>query len=209
MQAIKWLGNNLLNILVLALCLIIILQRCNEKQPDNKPKVIKDTVWVVKEGSVITKQPIFIKGERDTILEKSIEYYPSADYNELLIQFSELKKELLSRNYYKDSLKIDSIGWVKVEDTIQQNRISGRKWEYNLKYPIITKTVIYPPKLTRQLYVGGGIGGNNIKPLSDVEIGLLYKNRKDQIFGMGIQKTFDEQPITYNLKSYWKIKIKK
>ena len=47
MQTIKWLINNFISIVVVVLCIIILLQRCNEKVIDNKPVVIKDTVWVI------------------------------------------------------------------------------------------------------------------------------------------------------------------
>lgn len=208
MQTIKWLINNFISIVVVVLCIIILLQRCNEKVIDNKPVVIKDTVWVIKDSLVFTK-PIFIKGERDTILEKTIEYLPDANYEGLLAQFNELKQELLSKNYFKDSLKLDSFGWVKVKDTIQKNTITGRSWEYNIKYPEVTTVITKPPKLTRQLFIGGEIGGNKLKPIDNIGASLLYKDRKDRIFGIGVNKTLNEQPLTYNLKSYWKIKLKK
>ena len=205
---IKYIKNNFLSFIVLVLCLIILLQRCNDSKPiDNKPIIIRDTTWIVKAGETITK-PIFIKGERDTFLERSTEYLPDANYEGLLIQFNDLKEELLSRNYFKDSLKIDSLGWVKVQDTVQKNMITGRKWEYNIKYPEVTTTIIHPSKLTRQLYIGGEIGGNQFKPIDNFGAGLLYKDRRDRIFGVGINKTLDNQPLTYNLKSYWKIKFK-
>ena len=37
---------------------------------------------------------------------------------------------------------------------------------------------------------------------------IAYKDRKDRIFGVGVNKTLNEQPLTYNVKSYWKIKFK-
>ena len=121
-------------------------------------------------------------------VKETIEYLPDANYEGLLAQFNELKQELLSKNYFKDSLKLDSFGWVKVKDTIQKNTITGRSWEYNIKYPEVTTVITKPPKLTRQLFIGGEIGGSKLKPIDNVGASLLYKDRKDRIFGIGVNK---------------------
>jgi hypothetical protein len=61
---------------------------------------------------------------------------------------------------------------------------------------------------TRQLYVGGGINNSSLTNFRSVEAGVLYKTKKDQIFGGKVNVNVDGS-ITYGVQSYWKIKMKK
>ena len=163
--------------------------------------------YVYYKDSVKTK-PVFIKGERDTVFENSVEYIPSDDYQVLLDQFEQLKQDLLSRNIYQDSLQIDSLGWVKVTDTLQKNAIIGRDYVTNLKIPEKIKIVKVDP--VRQLYFGGSVHANSTirysGPFSTLGVGLLYKDKKDRMFGANVQ--WNGTTTTFGLSYYTKISLK-
>lgn len=203
---------SIVQIVIIALLLIIALQKCDGDGKSGKTSSSRDTVISIRyhyvKDSGHTK-PIFIKGERDTILETSIEYMPSEDYDELLSQFEELKQTFLSRNVFQDSIPIDTFGYVSLYDTIQKNNILGRAYKSVVKVPEKTITItntIYPePK--RQMYIGGGIFGNKDNIAGQVQAGLLLKNKKDQIFGVSTGINANGQ-VQYGISSYWKIKIK-
>ena len=112
-------------------------------------------------------------------------------------------------NYYNDSLYIDSLGYVTVRDTISKNVLVGRRFSYDLHYPIIketkTITVIEPPK--RQLYWGIGLNGTQQGLIDEMTGSLMYKNKKDQMFGvnLGVNSQFK---LRGGIQLFWKIKLK-
>ena len=197
--------NNILSIAILILAVIIILQRINSS-PDiiEKPIVVRDTVWQKKDSVIYTSPKVIQTIPVKIISEK---YLPDPNYDKLVLKYQELVKLHLAKNIQKDSVQIDSIGFVKVTDTVQNNIVQNRKWEYNIKYPIIKETVIQPPKKVNQLYIGGGLQGNQYNIINSINGGILYKNKKDQIYGLSIGVNTNGQ-VVYGVSSYWKIKFK-
>jgi hypothetical protein len=200
------------SIIIILLVLIILIQRCSSG--NNIPVNINthDTItsiqYVYVKDSGHSK-PIYIKGGRDTILENTIEYVPSEDYSDLLVQFNDLKIALLSKNIYKDEIPIDTFGNIKITDTIQRNMVVGRGWTTDIKIPEKTITItnnIYP-KPKRQLYIGGGIFLSQSELIKQINIGLLLKNKKDQIYSVSAGIDLKGTP-EFGIHSYWKIKIK-
>ena len=197
--------NNILSIAILILAVIIVLQRSNSS-PDiiEKPIVIRDTIWQKKDSVIYTSPKVVQTIPLKIISEK---YLPDPNYDKLVLQYQELVKLHLAKNIQKDSVQIDSIGFVKVTDTVQNNIVQNRKWEYNIKYPIIKETIIEPPKKINQLYIGGGLQGNQYNIINSINGGILYKNKKDQLYGLSIGVNTNGQ-VVYGLSSYWKIKFK-
>ena len=197
--------NNILSIAILILAVIIILQRINSS-PDiiEKSIVIRDTIWQKKDSVIYTSPKVVQTIPLKIISEK---YLPDPNYDKLVLQYQELVKLHLAKNIQKDSVQIDSVGFVKVTDTVQNNIVQNRKWEYNIKYPIIKETIIEPPKKINQLYIGGGLQGNQYNIINSINGGILYKNKKDQLYGLSIGVNTNGQ-VVYGLSSYWKIKFK-
>ena len=197
--------NNILSIAILILAVIIVLQRSGSS-PDiiEKPIVVRDTVWQKKDSVIYTSPKVIQTIPVKIISEK---YLPDPNYDKLVLQYQELVKLHLAKNIQKDSVQIDSIGFVKVTDTVQNNIVQNRKWEYNIKYPIIKETVIQPPKRVNQLYIGGGLQGNQYNIINSINGGILYKNKKDQIYGLSVGINTNGQAV-YGVSSYWKIKFK-
>ena len=197
--------NNILSIAILILAIIIVLQRSNSS-PDiiEKPIVVRDTVWQKKDSVIYTSPKVVQTIPVKIISEK---YLPDPNYDKLILQYQELVKLHLAKNIQKDSVKIDSIGFVKVTDTVQNNIVQSRKWEYNIKYPIIKETIIQPPKKINQLYIGGGLQGSQYNIINSVNGGILYKNKKDQLYGLSVGINTNGQ-VVYGVSSYWKIKFK-
>ena len=80
----------------------------------------------------------------------------------------------------------------------------------NYTIPIITKYIKVPEEPKRQLYVGGGLDGtyiNKTPMINAAKAGLLYKNKKDQIYGATVGVSINGY-LVYGLQSYWKIKLK-
>lgn len=187
----------------------MLIERCDQKIHPQQPIVVRDTVWVDHVGTVISA-PQLIKSIPYPVdrFIKEIQYIPDTNYRKLLIQYQNLLGLYLTKNIQKDSLKIDSIGYVSVTDTVTKNLISNRKFSYNLTYPTITNTITLPAKPRNQLYIGGALEGNPTSMINQINAGLLWKNKKDQIFGgyVGIDK---DAMFQYGVQSYFKINLRR
>ncbi len=204
---INFITKNFLQVVIFILIITMFFFTC--KKMNTAPTVIRDTTRIVTyviKDTIINTKPILVKAERDTILEKTVrEYIPNGDYNELAKQFQSLREELLARNIYKDQVKQDS-STVSIIDTIQQNKIIGRKIDFNLRYPLVTNTITItktnPP--TRKFFFGGELGGNKTNLVNQVELGLLYQAKNNNIYKIGGQLDFNGQ-IIYKVGLYKKI----
>ena len=57
------------------------------------------------------------------------------------------------------------------------------------------------------MYIGGGLQGNQYNIINSINGGILYKNKKDQIYGLSVGINTNGQEV-YGVSSYWKIKLK-
>jgi len=125
----------------------------------------------------------------------------------LVKQYTELAEKFLASNIHADSVKIDSIGYVHITDTVSRNLLTGRSTSYNLKYPIVKETLIVPEKKRNQVYVGGLLQGNRSSAVDAISAGALFKTKKDQIYGVTAGINSSGQ-IQYGVQLYWKLKLK-
>lgn len=202
MQFVK---NNLLTIIVAVLLVLVILQRCEPPKPADQPTIVRDTVTVVKESLTVTKPQLVETIEsHDSIILK--EYVPDTNYAKLVAQYQEVVNQLLAKNIQKDSVAIDSVGYVKITDTVQKNLVIGRSVQTKISYPIIRETITLPAKKVTQLWVGGAILGS---PSPNAIMGsALLKTRNEKMFGGSLSiNTYGD--LQYGIHSYWKINLKK
>ena len=201
----QFITKNLLTLMVGALLLIVILQQCKGTPEIEAPTVVRDTVLVVKESLTVTKPQLVETIEsHDSIIMK--EYVPDTNYAKLVAQYQEVVNQLLAKNIMQDSVAIDSVGYVKITDTVQKNLVIGRSVQTKISYPIIRETITLPAKKTNQLYVGGAILAS---PAPNAIMGsALLKTRNDFLFGGSLSiNTYGD--LQYGVHSYWKIKLKK
>jgi len=134
------------------------------------------------------------------------EYIADTNYPKLKAQYDALVVSYLAKNIYADTVKLDTLGYVAVADTVHKNELLGRSYKYNYKIPTITvtNTITKQAPAKGALFMGGGITGNpnEVKSLFG---GLLYKSKKDKVFGLTIGVTGNSK-IVYGVQSYWKIK---
>ena len=207
---ITFLKTNFLTLLVVILVGLLLIDRCSQKKDvPIAPTIVRDTIWT-EHTSTGNNIPSLINSIPYPIdrLTKEIQYLPDTNYHKLLIQYQNLLSLYLVKNIQQNKIKIDSIGFVFITDTVTKNLITGRKFSYDLKYPIITNTITLPPTLRNQIYIGGSLEGNKLNPINQLNAGFLLKNKRDQIYGVygGIDKN-----INFNLgiQSYWKINLRR
>ena len=201
--------NNIIYILIIALLIVILYETC-KRQNVSGGLVKSDTItyvhYVYYKDTTRTF-PTLIQRIRDTLLESSIEYYPQEGYSELLEQFQSLKQDLLSRNIYRDSIYLDSLGWVKIIDTVQKNTLTGREFVKNIKIPEKTTFVINDVVVNkRELYAGPSL--RLLSPTSfGVSGGILYKDLKNRMYGGNV--FWDGGRFTYGVSYYTLLKKNK
>jgi hypothetical protein len=172
------------------------------KGPDTT--IVRDTVWH-ETNKTIVKEIQQVGGDEGYIPAAEDKYVSTANYDTLLVKFNTLVKELTARKFYKDSLQLDSIGYIVVKDTVQFNSLQKRSYNYFYKVPHVTETVTitkYAPP-TRQLFIGAGLGKDNFQG------GFLYKTRKDLLFGAYVAPPLKGVPLQFGVQAYWKIKLKR
>lgn len=197
------------NILIGVLLVIIFLQKCGGNGSGTGvpgPDTVKvvDTQWVTKTKTVYKKVHM-VKEEttHDTLI------VPEPMYEPLKEQFEELRDGFVKRRIYKDTLVLDSIGHVYITDSVRYNKLEGRSLKYHYNLPVVkeTTTITKYAAPKRQLYVGGGISANKTN-VASVHAGLLYKDRKDRVFG-GFVGFDPAGQMSVGVQSYWKITLKK
>ena len=200
----NFIKQNFLVLIIGMLVILLILSRCNQPKPDPVKPIIKiDTIWISHINTVHTK-PRLVYSDPKVIIEPK--YLPDTNYAKLRKQYQDLLTLYFQRNIIKDTLRIDSLGKVYVTDTVSKNLIAGRLYNYTIKYPNITKTIILPPPSRNQLYIGGSLEGNLINPISQINAGLMLKNKKDQLYGISAGINKDGQ-LQFGIQSYWKIHL--
>lgn len=196
--------NKILIIIIAILLIVLSLGKsgCNPTYIKDDTIIIRDTTWQVHDSLIIKKLKVK-EVIHDTLPP---EYIADTNYPKLKAQYDALVAAYLVKNIYADTVKLDTLGYVSVADTVYKNEIHNRSYRYSYKIPTvtitntITKTV--PPK--GNLFMGGGVSGN-ANGLHLLQGGFLYKSKKDKVFGLNLGINGNNQ-IVYGVQSYWKIK---
>ena len=188
------------SITILVLFAIILLQRCGNEKPTDS--VIYDTIVSY------TEIHDTIEGEATLIHEKPDTMWvdihpPDTSYNKLYAQYISLGNKFYAENTFETIFPIDTFGNVTINDRIKENKLIASKIITDLKIPERIITATLPP--TRQIYVGGGIIGNEKEFINGIQAGMLYKDKHDRMFEGTI--IYNGQ-IQYSISSYWKIKLR-
>ena len=200
--------NRLLSLTVIVLIVIILFQRngctyIKDKQPE--VVTVHDTTWQVHDSLIIKK--LKIKETIHETIQTPPEYIADTSYPKLKAQYDALVVAYLAKNIYADTLKLDTLGYVAIADTLQKNELQNRSYKYNYKIPTIhtTTTITKYAPLKSQLYIGGGVIGNKASGVTNLNAGLLLKTKKDQIYSV-IVGTNVEGQINYGFQTFWKLK---
>lgn len=203
--------NKFSSIIIIALVAIVVIQRlgCKGISGVDVAKadtvVTHDTAWQVHDSLIVKKMKI-TETIHDTL---PAEYIADTNYPRLKAQYEELAKAFLAKNIYADTLKLDTLGYIAVADTVQKNELLNRAYSYQYKIPTITNTVTITKEAPKknQLYIGGGLDANKTVGVVGVNAGLILKNKKDQIYGLRVGTDINGA-LNYGFQTYWKIKAK-
>jgi hypothetical protein len=161
------------NIVIAILVIIVFLFIKDKSAYIGQPSVIVDTDTVYQQKT-FTK---YIKGKSipfvvlDTIYNVDVVH----DTIKIISDYNRVYS-------YSDTIRIDTLGYAYIQDTISQNKIQGRsfKAEINEKTIYVTKTIIPKPKKEVYLGVIGDLRAFDNKV--GLGLGLGYKTAKSGLF---------------------------
>lgn len=197
--------SNIKNIIIVALIVIIIItQQCSG--PIFDFNLFGDKTPDPVEGTVITK----IETRWDTVKIDSIVYQPRWRTRVDTVHDTTLRdvdtmsvlKDYYSKYAYTDTINLDTLGHITIQDTITQNKIVSRIVNPTITIP--TKTITRDSLISKnEFYYGVGLVGN-MQQFSYIGGELLYRSKRKKIIGVGLGVNHDIQP-TISLRMAWKI----
>lgn len=102
-------------------------------------------------------------------------------------------KDYYTKYFYTDTIAVDTIGYLVVNDSISRNRIFSRNVKTNILVPVKTiKTTTYINQ--RELYMGLKVQGSSDQ-LNYVGGELLFKTKKQQVYSIGMGLNNKLEPI--------------
>ena len=130
-------------VIVLLVAVLIFFIASEARYTKTDPIIIADTVYQEK---TFTK---FIKGKSIPFVVLDTIYLIDKVTDTITIV-----KDYNQTKVYSDTIKIDSLGFAYIQDTISQNKIQGRGFSANFNLPTITITKLIEPNSKNQLYLG-------------------------------------------------------
>lgn len=213
----NFIKTNFLTVILLGLVVLLFILTKPFGCGNNKPSVVTthDTQYVAQPPVYIPQYiPTQTSSQQPIIIPP--QYIPSTNSDELLKQYIEVTNKYLAVNTYKDSIQLkdssgNRVGVVNLEDVVSENQLKSRKPSYQLTFPhyYTTTTITNPPK--NQFFIGGGLTGNQAQIINGVNVGLIWKNKKDQLYGIHAGAISLGNVITpeFEISTYWKIKLGK
>lgn len=200
--------NKLLAPIIIILVLYIAFSKtgCHTGARKSDTVVTHDTAWTVHD-SLIYAKPKPAKVIHDTT-QIPPQYIADTNYARLKFQYDSLLKEFFALKIYADTVRLDTLGYIAVADSIQKNGLLGRSYRTNYKIPTVTvtKTITHydPPKT--QVFFGGGLDLNKTFGITGLRGGALLKTKSDQVIGVSVG-TEVGGGLNYGFQSYWKLKL--
>lgn len=164
-----------------------------------------DTQWISgKKDTVYQLTPYAVYYTKEKVLHDTLETFETIP---VLIDTARILEQYFATRFYSDTQSI-KYGTVIINDTITQNRITGRSLHENTNLPIIKETtVLSQPKRTVG-YIGLSAMGNQGSFLYAIgaTFGLKFKN--DKYAGIMAMLTKDGQPA-YGIELKLPIRFRK
>jgi hypothetical protein len=179
------------NIVIAILVIIVFLFLKDKSAYIGQPSVIVDTDTVYQQKT-FTK---FIKGKSIPFVVLDTTYLIDQVHDTITIV-----KDYNQVKVYSDTMRIDSLGYAYIQDTISQNKIQGRGFSANFNLPTITITKVIVPKPKNEVYLGvlGDLRAFDNKV--GLGLGLGYKTAKNGLFT--INATTNNYSLGYYIKLF-------
>jgi hypothetical protein len=161
------------NIVIAILVIIVFLFIKDKSSYIGQPSVIIDTDTVYQQKT-FTK---YIKGKSIPFVVLDTTYLIDEVHDTITIV-----KDYNQVKVYSDTMRIDSLGYAYIQDTISQNKIQGRSFKAEISEKTIYVTKTITPKPKKEVYLGilGDLRAFDNKV--GLGLGLGYKTAKNGLF---------------------------
>jgi len=199
--------TNILLAAIIGLLLVTFFQYRKIKEIEALPTVTDTVVEFIEiHDTIRTPGKIkFVKGETDTIWLTEIEYVPDPEHEKLLRQYMVLGNKHFAKNSFETRFPVGEYGVAILRDTVMENKLVGSGLELDVIFPSKTITIVKPAPPVKQFFIGTSITGGGQQFVNSVNVGGLYKDKKDRIFGASLGFN-DLGRLQYGISSYIKIK---
>jgi hypothetical protein len=185
--------KNIQTLLIVVLAVLLFYQKSCSSTPPVEPQTITEVITRWDTLKVATKEyvPKYIK---KTVV--------NIDTFQAPIDTMSILRDYYAKYFYTDTIKVDSLGFIVINDTVTRNLISKRDVQSNIFIPTTTITnTTYLYK--RELFWGASISGNQ-EQIQSINGELMYVNKKRNAYGFGVGVDQNFQPI-FTGRLYWKI----
>ena len=185
--------KNIQTLLIVVLAVLLFYQKSCSPTPPVEPQTITEVITRWDTLKVATKEyvPKYI---RKTIV--------NIDTFQAPIDTMSILRDYYAKYFYTDTIKVDSLGFIVINDTVTRNLISKRDVQSNIFIPTTTITnTTYLYK--RELFWGASVSGNQ-EQIQSINGELMYVNKKRNAYGFGVGVDQNFQPI-FTGRLYWKI----
>jgi hypothetical protein len=171
----------------------------------NDTITVHDTTWQIHDSIRIKKVPV--PYEVIVEVESKPLMLPDTNYAALKRQYEALLQLYLNQKFYSDTLRISTFGYILVQDSVRENKLTNRRTRENYEIPIVkeTKTITKYAPPTRNIYVGAGVMANNSLGIRGAQAGFIYKNKKDKLYQISTSINLDGE-VMYGASYFYKIK---
>ncbi len=182
----------------IVLLTVLLLRDCGGK-PDNS----KGTVWV--DGKLyekvshttdtIYKDTTIVRYRAGRTIIRDTTIYLPVPMN---VDTASILKAYYARNVFSDTLRLDSLGYVAVRDTISRNSVVGRRYSASLRERTIKETTILKEPRRGSLWLGMGFSSN-----VTTDVSLLYQSKKE--WGIQVGATLDGKDVYYRSAFFYRL----
>jgi len=197
-------------LIAVLLIVILLLKMCTPKPNPVPGEVIKvdgkkyEVIKRITDTQYITKTKTLYKPGETIYVDRPIYVDVPQD-----VDTTEILRDYYAKYVYKDTIKLeDSLGMVTLTDTIQKNKIIGRKFKSEINQITIKDSIFIKELPKNQIYVGGIIGADRKVGFNYFGPTLVLKTKSDNMYsiGIGLNNNFT---TSIQAGIYWKIKLKK
>lgn len=196
-------------ILALLIVIVVLLKSDNAVKPREIVKEvpsepIHDTI------PIEVEVPYEIKG--DVVYKDTVIYVPTL----VNVDTAAILQNYLVTNSFIDTIKLNNNqGFVYLNQTVSENKITSRKWSATIKPKIVREPAPEPPPIRNQVFFGVNGALSKEDYVNSLGMGVILKTKKDHLYQIGTgvaNRTVDG--VTGEFRPYisggvyWKIKIK-
>ena len=179
------------NIVIAILVIIVFLFIKDKSSYIGQPSVIIDTDTVYQQKT-FTK---YIKGKSIPFVVLDTTYLIDEVHDTITIV-----KDYNQTKVYSDTIRIDSLGYAYIQDTISQNKIQGRSFKAEISEKTIYVTKTITPKPKKEVYLGVLGDLRTFDNKVGLGLGLGYKTAKNGLFT--INATTNHYSLGYYIKLF-------